>query len=121
MSAKIGTPAERVARGVAWLDATVPEWWAKVELLGFNINSPCNCVLGQVFEPEDGEGTGFIAAKLQHTELYDGLNLADGNVCSRDEWFGFDFYDTYEDPDEPTKLQAEWTRVIAERQAGGAK
>lgn len=41
--------AERVAAGVAWLDADDPNWWKpdRIDLDELNMAHPCYCVLGQ--------------------------------------------------------------------------
>jgi len=49
------TPQERIARGAAWLDATVPNWIDRIDLQTLNLWSPWRCVLGQVFGPADRE------------------------------------------------------------------
>ena len=43
---------QRVTRGVAWLDANVPGWVDKVEVMKLEMDSACFCVLGQVFSNE---------------------------------------------------------------------
>jgi hypothetical protein len=107
----IGTPAERVARGVAWLDAIVPEWWKKVELRQFDIEARCNCVLGQIFT-DHSDDTGFDWA-VQRYHL--GEDDADG--YNEIEAMGFDFICRSEE--EVGALQSEWFKSIAERQRGG--
>lgn len=47
-----GEAEERVARGSAYLDREVPRWFDRVEVLTLHLNSPCSCVLGQLFAEE---------------------------------------------------------------------
>jgi len=44
-----GSIAERVARGVSWLDSTLPGWDGRVDLSSLVMSSSDRCVLGQVF------------------------------------------------------------------------
>ena len=37
-----------VARGMAWLDANVPHWRAKLNVTSLDLQWPCKCVLGQL-------------------------------------------------------------------------
>ncbi len=98
----MSTIAERVARGVAWLDETRPGWAERVDLDRLDLASPCRCVLGQEFgdyfeivwsdgAPPDTQAYGFNAA-----------SPASGRQAQSRE---FD------------ALEAEWRRVIAERRA----
>lgn len=115
------TPAERVARGVAFLDRTQPGWWDRINLLTFDIRRPCACVLGQVFAPADDYGwedegweqgcsllwheapPGYTQRRsLVEEHGFDRLNF-DGDLKAGDADY--------------RALQAEWSRIIAERQA----
>lgn len=52
----------RVLKGIAWLDqeeANRPSWLAKIDLDTFDIDSPFGCVLGQVYRPASGFGSGY--------------------------------------------------------------
>ena len=42
-----------VARGVVWLDANIPEWRHTVTISELNLESPCRCILGQLFADND--------------------------------------------------------------------
>lgn len=39
---------ERVARGAAWLDETLPGWERRIDLAQLNLANACRCVLGQI-------------------------------------------------------------------------
>lgn len=52
-----GTPQERVALGVAWLDEKCPDWRTRIDPMTLNLESPLRCVLGQVFAEERGDYT----------------------------------------------------------------
>lgn len=39
--------ARRVQRGAMWLDMTIPGWAKKINLPRFDIESPCDCIVGQ--------------------------------------------------------------------------
>lgn len=39
----------RVERGAAWLDNVQPGWESRVDVTTLNLNSPLDCVCGQVF------------------------------------------------------------------------
>jgi hypothetical protein len=43
------TIEQRVANGVEWLDNNRPSWIAEVNPKTLAFESPCNCVLGQLF------------------------------------------------------------------------
>jgi hypothetical protein len=49
---EIGEPEDRVARGIKFLNATIPDWHNKIELRDFNFWEPCNCVVGLVFRDQ---------------------------------------------------------------------
>ena len=46
------TTRERVERGIAWLDQTVPAWRDTINRRTLNMASPMDCVLGQTFAAE---------------------------------------------------------------------
>lgn len=96
--------AERVASGVAWLDANEPDWAERIDLSEFNIRDGCYCVLGQVYGnywdaplivKEDEFGVG---DETQTRAL--GFSAAVGH--------GFKEFD---------ELQDEWIQIIQERQS----
>jgi hypothetical protein len=88
--------AERVAAGVAWLDAEVPDWWRDIRLDRLEMASCTRCVLGQVF----GEYGDAPLGDLFEQPLRLGFNVSLAN----------DFREFGE-------LTAEWRRVIEERRA----
>lgn len=40
---------QRVQAGSAWLDVNYPDWWKTIDLVGLNLASCRDCVLGQVW------------------------------------------------------------------------
>ena len=109
----IDTPAERVARGVKWLDAKHPGWEDKVDLEAFNIMSPCRCVLGFVLAADDEWMNGFDAGENALAD--DGLSAGS---------LGFDALCTDEpgwSDDDFQQLQAAWTAVLQARAQHGER
>lgn len=122
--------ALRVAAGVLWLDANVPNWVERVSLPKFNFEDTCGCVLGQIFARLDKDPSGKVVQ-------VGGFEWAvwDENLLTREEsWhYGFDAWgnestDRDEDSDkwmpwieadiwelEYNSLQDEWLKVIRER------
>lgn len=47
-----GDAADAVARGTAYLDRVMPDWFTRVEILPLDLGSSCTCVLGQIFKSE---------------------------------------------------------------------
>lgn len=90
------TPAERVARGVDLLDRVMPGWAGEIRPEALDMVDCCHCVLGQLF------------GDFQYGE---------------DQLFGYQYGATAEhgfftnSHRDYGALQAEWSRVIAERQA----
>lgn len=109
----IAAISERVAAGAAWLDNHVPDWRNKVEVRNLEMDSTCNCVLGQVFEDEgaaqddwetslSGFAVGEIIAEqegLDVSELgFDTMGLPVSGYATQAEEF--------------EALRQEWIRVI---------
>ena len=44
----MNTIAERLKRGAALLDAKRPGWWREIDLGRLDIESACNCIIGQL-------------------------------------------------------------------------
>ena len=101
-----------MAKGVALLDATVPDWADRVKVGELRMNDSCRCVLGYVF----GED-----ARAQRGDYNDGFEFGEEaltNGDDGDDWayqHGFDRSNF--GPDEYPALAREWKRVIAERRA----
>lgn len=96
----MATVAERVAAGVAWLDAKAPGWIDRVDLDELQMASTCSCVLGQLF----------------HGYYYAPITLGEAMLC------GFDTELDVEDAESAARaskefvaLTDEWRRVITER------
>lgn len=111
-----GTAAERVARGVEWLDSNVPGWVDKVEINELNMGSSCRCVLGQVFgNDNEYEMTGYGYALATQNNLHPehlGFDFSPEDVVEIEESRNpRPLYGLY------APLQQEWERVIAERKA----
>lgn len=45
---------DRVKRGAEWLDGEMPGWERKIDLDMLRLDSPCNCILGQLFDGDFG-------------------------------------------------------------------
>jgi hypothetical protein len=100
----VSTVAERVARGAALLDETVPGWDQRIDLDLLDVDCCERCILGQLFASQAtawpvsrGFGAGTVALGIDDTEI---------------EELGFD--DTSMTVAEVT---AEWRRVITGRRA----
>jgi hypothetical protein len=91
----VSTIAERVARGVAWLDEKRPGWADEIDLTELVLSSPCRCILGQLYGDFDKVSVRGPMAK--------GFNAYGGDDQS--------LYDQFE------ALEREWRRVITERRA----
>jgi len=95
---------ERVAQGIALLDEYNADWWTLVELDTLDLNSPWECILGQVFRPENEMMDSGYNIGLQKLGLTSG---AHGLIpVRRAAMFGFAIKD-----DEKV-----WRRVIKARQ-----
>jgi hypothetical protein len=91
----MATIVERVAAGVALLDRTTPGWDTKISLADLRIESPCDCVCGQVFgnydlRPEESQGNkdadyGFEAASAR-TDSYSVIDVEYEYAALNDEW-----------------------------------
>lgn len=95
------TPAARVERGAAWLDETYGDNWPlllDLELL--NLESACDCVLGQTFGDYDDALAG----------AFPGWTFIQRQTWARDHGF----YRT-EDLGDWADLQFEWERLIEQR------
>ena len=96
------TIPERVAAGAKWLDENVGlDWPTKVNLTKFDMVDPCRCVLGWVFRYKSGRWCGFSSGSDEVFHM--GQDVMD---------LGFD---SYGESGEYQLLQAEWIRVIKER------
>lgn len=99
------TVPERVANGVAWLDATTPDWAERIILTDFDIENPCRCVLGQVFANQGGYSGGLAKTGFDVEDLDSSVNWTiehgfDAPGAGRLEWFA---------------IQREWKRAIKAR------
>jgi hypothetical protein len=104
----MSTIAERVAKGSAFLDGKQPGWDKRIDLERLDLESGCNCILGQLHPaPDDPEELPYIAALRA-------LGLPHGVKDSEDVDLGFYFAS---DEDEFPALEAEWRRLIEARRA----
>lgn len=105
------TVAERVAAGAAWLDQHEPGWWQRINLDRLNLNSECNCILGQLHgRYNDAPAVGAAA-----------LNGDGGSHYAILRWalplgFALDWDDCRTDGRE---LTAAWRDLISARRAAG--
>jgi len=90
--------AERVAKGVAWMDRRYPDWWRKIDLGSLRMNGVRFCVLGQM-NPGDPIAVvdDVIAVGPMHLL---GFNATPKNERAMEEY---------------EELRVEWTRVIRQR------
>ena len=107
--------AERVAAGAAWLDTNEPGWVTRMSLPDFDISSPCDCVFGQVFDPGPGRGTGFTVGlrKFIHPDEVCGLGF---DIYNDEHSERKRFESGYDPEDDYDELQAEWEKLITDRQ-----
>jgi hypothetical protein len=105
------TVAERVAKGVKWLDANAPGWDLNIDLNRFDLGSGCGCVLGQTFGRYEGaplfigEDCPWPLGKRDHVAVANGFfadPFSDDDSDGSDDW---------------ADLEDEWWRVIKARQA----
>lgn len=97
------TIPERVAKGAALLDEKLPGWVDRIDLDRLNVQSGCDCILGQEFSgsaTEDAPGFviglfGLFGGELTEAMLH-GFTIGGG-------------YDTF------PALTREWRRVILAR------
>jgi hypothetical protein len=79
----MSTIADRVEHGAALLDAKRPGWWQQIDLGRLNIESPCDCVIGQLGSyPETTRSLGL------HISLDDWLHGFEGDEYAEltDAW-----------------------------------
>lgn len=111
----MSTIEERVARGAAWLDSVLPDWWKThaIDLDALDMSDGCQCVVGQLYPLDD-----------EYDD--DGLNPFDRAV--EQLWFDLTYRDARalgllavggigDRPVEYIALGDEWRRVITERRA----
>lgn len=91
--------AKRVAGGVAILDRDVPGWADAIDLNTLDIESTCDCVIGQLFRrPEDASGRYKPELGFDCEQRYP---ITDAELARRGR--------------EYKALTREWLRVIVER------
>ena len=98
------TIAERAARGAALLDEHKPGWWERIDLDTLALESPCRCILGQLWSAEHPDDPYEIA--LDELDLHD-----------KDEDFGFDKYSGPGSWSEYALLTDAWHALIEARRA----
>jgi hypothetical protein len=106
--AAVASAVERVARGVAWLDANKPGWVHRINVDDLDLRSCRYCVLGQVygyffgapFFGELGDGDGHLFARSIGVYA-DTAGSGDGQALTA----------------EINELTELWKRAVAERQA----
>lgn len=76
------TPAERAAKGAAFLDEKVPGWFRRVKIRPLDLGDECRCVLGQLWE---GDSSGVNPYMDQAKKLGISVNSTRGAVA-----LGFD-------------------------------
>ena len=104
------TIAVRVAAGAALLDERKPGWWQQVETVQLETQSSSCCVLGQVFGRYSAGRRALGSSSLMGMDDHE--TVARGFAVTGDEgpvW--------KPETAEYALLDAEWKRVISERQA----
>ena len=83
-----GTAEERVARGASFLDRTMPDWAHLVEINDLDLQSQCNCVLGQIFHNTSDEIAQYVerARNADDVEYF----FRDEDIANQLERRGFD-------------------------------
>lgn len=101
----MSTIAERVARGAAWLDGVLPNWWKthSLNLDDFDMADGCKCVVGQ------------LSPFAEFDDAIDGawMDLSFDAAHA----LGFSAGPAQSNALEYLDLQAEWRRIITERRA----
>lgn len=115
------TIAERVAKGVAWLDEFKPGWEDLIDASILDMSQDCNCVCGQVFAEDFQRFTQEHPGKAEELDMISGFCYAD--MQHKDvkgaywaEEMGFD-HNTKAGWKEYEQLATEWLRVVSERKA----
>ena len=110
---------DRVEAGVRLLDQVIPGWWRRIDLEWLDLNSGCDCVLGQLFSHAAGCDepyvTGLAALDLDagYSEIDDAARC--GFHVTVDVAPDIDLAD-----DEYDRLTAAWAnRIEARRAASG--
>ena len=81
------TIEQRVANGAAYLDKILPDWLDQIDLAVFDVASPCNCVLGQVYGNFDDSPIDARWRLGQYAADDRGFNGADEDLPElTDEW-----------------------------------
>ncbi len=99
------TIAERVARGAALLDEQLPGWADHIDLGELALESPCRCILGQLWQGKDPEEPYEMALGE--------LNLDYGE----DDAAGFDKMPGTGNWGEYAQLTGAWRELIESRRA----
>lgn len=101
------TIPDRVAAGVAWLDANAPDWLDRIDLDELQMDDCCRCMLGQVFDDywKSPLLAGDIAKGSSDLPSAVPLGFQSQHVDLNSEAADAEY----------ESLAAEWRRVIAER------
>lgn len=120
----MSTVAERVSAGIALLDERVPGWQNKINLEEFDIRHTRKCILGQVFEGYDDEGSskcgydiGIRVLKIDECPCCPSDGEGFGSAFGRSVYdHGFDAWIAVgQDPVDVQmdELQEEWKRQLS--------
>ena len=75
----------RVAKGARLLDTVKPGWAAEINIEGLNLESPCDCVLGQLYK---SYASGISALAINHVPHKYGFTLGGyGNIRQYPAYF----------------------------------
>lgn len=107
----MSTIAERVTRGAALLERFDPGWWQRINLDELALDSPCHCILGQLYYDDQNPQASYLAGVAWVRSVMPTRSAAD----TADEDCGFD--ESGESPDEYEQLTAAWRELIESRRA----
>lgn len=99
------TAAMRVAKGVALLDEHKPGWADRINAVRLEVQSACDCILGQLYPPNAEGVDGYWLALADHDlPVWSFADTKDHGFAAANAADG-------------ERLDAEWVRVITERRS----
>lgn len=119
---------EKIAAGASWLDEFKPGWERLIEPATLSLESPCRCVLGQVFHDEAVQAT-----QEENDDMVDAVNGFDWTLetlnveftpWARDHGFSVAAKDFQYDEETYhaafDRLETEWIDFVKDRFDRGA-
>lgn len=111
----MGRYEQEVNRGAALLDEILPGWVEKIDLEALELDSDCQCVLGQLaldLNPRRFVYSRYGAA-IQAIE-----QAADIDLGAQEFFYGFNLPSNWGGPADFTDLTQEWRALIQQRREG---